>query len=110
LEEYEAAIENYHLYLEIIPTASGMHSRIARCYRHMKDYRKAKDEINISLEYYPFDANVNLEAGLIYLESGDEKEAKEYLERAMEIWKDADEDYEEANLAKEKLDSLKDGS
>jgi tetratricopeptide (TPR) repeat protein len=107
IEDYVTAIENYQRFLEINPTAYGTHARIARCYRHLKDYRKAKEEILLSLEHLPFSGAANLEAGLIYLESGEEEKGREYLERAVEIWKDADEDYDKANEAKEKLESLK---
>jgi hypothetical protein len=41
------------------------------------------------------------------LEMGDEEKGLEYLERAVEIWKDADPDYEKAALARAKLNSMK---
>ncbi len=34
----------------------------------------------------------------------------EHLERAVEIWKDADSDYEKASIAKDKLRALKKAS
>jgi class 3 adenylate cyclase/tetratricopeptide (TPR) repeat protein len=109
LEQYQEALEYYFRYLEADPTSYEVHTKIARCYRHLEEYKNAKKEIAISLQHLPFDPSANYEAGLIYLESGDGKKAIEHLERAVEIWKDADEDYDKANLAKEKLESLNSG-
>lgn len=106
LGEYPKAIENYNKCLEMNATSYFFHSSIARCYRHLLDFQKAEEEIQISLKYHPFDPISNYEAALLYLETGDEEKGLEYLERAVDIWKDADSDYQKANIAKDKLSSL----
>ncbi len=107
LGDYAKAIINYNKYLETNALSRSIHSKIARCYRLMKDYRKAEEELQISLKYLPFNPSVSYEAALFYLETGEEEKGLEHLERAVEIWKDADSDYEKATNAKEKLSSLK---
>jgi len=104
---YYNAIENYNSFLELDPTSYYVHTNIARSYRLLKDFKEAEKEIQISLKNRPFEPIRNYEAALLYLEMGDEEQGLEYLERAVDIWKDADPDYEKANLAKEKLNSLK---
>lgn len=106
LGEYQSAIDFYTRYLMTYATEYEIHSYISRCYRNLKEFKKAEEEIQISLKFLPFDPTVNYEAALLYLEKGDREKGMEYLEKAVEIWKDADSDYQKANLAKEKLDSL----
>ena len=48
----------------------------------------------------------NYEAALLYLEMGEKEKGLEHLRLAVEMWKDADEDYERAAEAKLKLEEL----
>jgi tetratricopeptide (TPR) repeat protein len=72
-----------------------------------KDYDKAEEMVEISLQRKPFNPAGNYEAALLFMEMGEEEKGLEYLEKAVDIWKDADHDYKPANLAKEKLSSLR---
>lgn len=87
-------------------TSYFFHSSIARCYRHLNDYEKAEEEILIALKYRPFDPVNNYEAAMLYIAMGEEDKGMLYLEKANNIWRDADPDYEKANEAKEKWDSM----
>jgi Tfp pilus assembly protein PilF len=69
----------------------------------LKDYEMAEEEIDISLKHRPYQPVANYEAAMLYLETGDREKGREYLQRAVDIWKDADPDYEKANLARAKL-------
>lgn len=109
LGKYLDGIEYYNSYLKMRPTSFFVHVNIARCYRLLKDYDKAEEEILISLKYRPFDPLRNYEASLLYLEMGDDEKGREHLERAVDIWKDADPDYEKANIAKNKLEEYQEG-
>lgn len=104
--QYEKAIEHFNRYLESRPTEYLLHKHIARCYRKLKDYDKAEKHIEISLEHNPFNPATNYEAALLYFEMGNNDKALEYLERANNIWKDADDDYELANEARDKYEEL----
>lgn len=79
---------------------------LSRCYRNLKDFTEAEKQIQISLTYNPFDPSANYEAALLYLEIGEEEKGMEHLQRAVDIWQDADSDYKKANMAKEKLSEL----
>jgi len=107
LGEYQTAIDYYHKYLVTNATSYFVHSSIARCYRQLQDFQKADEEIQISLKHLPFNPTCNYEAALLYFETGEEETGMEHLEKAVDIWKDADSDYEKAAIAKEKLSSLK---
>jgi tetratricopeptide (TPR) repeat protein len=109
LGEYDQAINDYLKTLEINATSFELHVDIARCWRNLKENKKAKEEIQVALKYNPYDPLSHYEAALINLETGDKAVGMEHLEKAVEIWKDADEDYDKANLAKEKLESLNSG-
>ena len=106
LDEYADAIDNYNKYYEINPTSYFIHSFISRCYRHLEEYDTAEEEITISLKYQPFDPATNYEAALLYFDMGEDDKGLDYLRRAVDIWKDADSEYEKANIAKDKLSSL----
>ena len=106
LDEYQDAIDNYNKYYEMNPTSYFIHSFISRCYRHLEEYDKAEEEITISLKYRPFDPITNYEAAILYFDMGEDDKGLEYLRRAVDIWKDADSEYEKANIAKDKLSSL----
>ena len=99
--------QNYSKCLEIQATDYSLFRAKARCYRMLEEYDKAEVEIQVALRFRSFNAVNNYEAALLYLDMGDEEKGLEYLEKAVDIWKDADSDYEKAKLAKEKLLSLK---
>lgn len=105
--EYDEAIEYYSKCHEINSINYNLNDDIARCYRLLEDYDKAEEMVEISLQRKPFNPAGNYEAAMLYLEMGDEEKGLEYLEKAVDIWKDADHDYKPANLAKEKLSSLR---
>jgi len=101
--DYTRALEAYKKFYEMNPASISIHRRIARCYRHLGEFREAEKEIGISIEKRPYSPADNYEAALLYIDMGDEKKALEYLQRAVDIWKDADPDHEKATLAKKKL-------
>ncbi|MDT8394010.1 MAG: adenylate/guanylate cyclase domain-containing protein [Bacteroidales bacterium] len=105
-EKYQEAIENYKHILEISAVAYDVYADISRCYRLMNEFKKAEDMIQIALQYRPFDPVNNYEAGLLFLAMGDEEKALPYLRKAVDIWKDAEPEYDKANAAKNLLASL----
>ena len=105
--KYADAIAYYRKYLENNADDYSIHTNIARCYRKLKDYNKAEEEILINLKHRPFSPKANYEAALFYLEQDENNKALQYLERAVDIWKDADNEYVIAGEAKAKLAELK---
>ena len=109
-DEHQLAIDSYQKYLSVNPNSIMMHCRISRCYRNLDDLKKAEEELETCLKRRPYNATVNYEAALLYLEMGDEKKGLEYLKRANDIWKDADPEYERARIAREKMKEMKKAS
>jgi tetratricopeptide (TPR) repeat protein len=107
-EEYDEAIENYEKYLELEPTGINIHRNIGRCFRKLGKLKDAEEQIQIILQNRPFNPKNSYEAALLYLDMGDNEKAIEYLKITNDIWKDADEDYDLANEAREKLEELVD--
>ncbi len=105
--KYVEAIEDYKRYLENNANEYNIHTNIARCYRHLKEFIKAQEEIMINLKYRPFDPVPNYEAAMLFIEKGETGDALQYLERAVKIWEDADADYAPAKEAKATLEALK---
>jgi class 3 adenylate cyclase/tetratricopeptide (TPR) repeat protein len=99
-EQYDSAIVLYKEYYEMQPTSYFIHEYISRCHRELKEYDKAEEEILKGLKYRPFNPSNNYEAALVYFAMGREEKAMEYLQKAVEIWQDADPGYEKANEAK----------
>ncbi len=106
LGNYDEAIEYYSSCLEMNATTYAFYRGKARCYRMMGDFENAEAEIQQALKFRSFNGLNNYEAALLYLDMDDEEKGLEYLVRAVDIWKDADPDYEKARLAKEKLSSF----
>ena len=103
---YEKAIEFYTSCLEMNATNYSFYRGKARCYRKMGDLENAEVEIGQALKFRPFNALNNYEAALIYFDMGEDDQAMEYLQRAVEVYKDADGDYDKAVEAKELLATL----
>ena len=103
---YGQALEFYKKILGLSATSYDVYSDISRCYRHLKEFKKAEEEIQTALKFRPFNPINNYEAGLLYLDMGDLEKARSYLQQAVEIWKDADSDHEKATIAREKLASI----
>ena len=59
--------------------------------------------IENALKIIPVNAKGIYELALVYLESGDKLKAVEYLNKALEIWKNADSNFIPAQKAREKL-------
>jgi len=105
-ENYEEAIKQFNDFLAFQPSSYSVYRNIARCYRKIAQYNDAEDQLMITLNNRPFDPENCYEAALLYLETGDTDKAREYLELACEIWKDADEDYPLAAEAHTRLEEL----
>jgi class 3 adenylate cyclase/tetratricopeptide (TPR) repeat protein len=93
-KNYIAALEFYKKYLDVNPVGWDAQRSIAKCQRELGDLKKAKKSIEIALKHYPWDPKSNYEAALLYLELNDHQKAGEYLNKALEIWKNADANYE----------------
>ncbi|MCK4751440.1 MAG: hypothetical protein KAT15_30495, partial [Bacteroidales bacterium] len=105
-EEDELAIESYKQQLVLDPTNSSIHVQIGRCYRNIREFKKAEESIQKTLIIHPFGPKTNYELALVYAETGKHEKALEHLKIAQGIWEEADPDYKPAILARDKLTEL----
>jgi hypothetical protein len=69
----------------------------------MEDFKNSKEILGSILDKHPNWPHTNYEMALVLLETGEETMARELLQRADEIWEEADGDFEPAQLVREKL-------
>ena len=101
--EYADAIKSYEAQLKVIPISISVRRNIGRCYRFLKQYKKAEEYFGQALKASPFNPESNYELALVYLDKGDKEKAVKHLKIAADVWKDADPGYKPAQKAKETL-------
>jgi class 3 adenylate cyclase/tetratricopeptide (TPR) repeat protein len=104
--EYELAIENFRKGVEISPHRKKFFYYIGRCYRKLNRFTEAKENLIIAYNDFPYNPLYIYELALLNLDLGNTDKAIEYLEKANEIWKDADSNYKPAQKAKAKLEEV----
>ena len=73
---------------------------LAKYYHHQKKYAKAEENFNVVLKRNPINPKGHYYAALLYYDWGKTEKANEYLNKALEVWEDADTDYIFSNMAK----------
>lgn len=91
---YKTALENYVECSKIIPGEYGPFQFISRCQRELGNTKEAEISIEKALKQQPFDPENNYEAAMLYFKLNKNPKAKEHLDRALKVWKDADTNYE----------------
>lgn len=107
--EYGQAIENYQTQLKISPAKISINRDLGRCYRHLKQYKEAEEKIKKTLNVDPLDPKANYELALVHLEQGEKEKAVKYLKVALDVWKNADPDFEPARQARQKMAEIQPG-
>ncbi len=107
---FDEAIRNYEAELADDPSSTGPKLSIGRCYRELGKFDLAEKYLNEVLKVSPFGPRTHHELGLTYAESGETAKAIEHLETALEVWKDADPEFDDAREAREKLEELRAGA
>jgi tetratricopeptide (TPR) repeat protein len=105
--EWEAAIAAYQEELRLSPTDTEIPLQLGRVYRSMNDLRAAERQLLESLTARPSHGRANYELALVYDARGRRADAIRHLERAVATWAPADESYDYARLAREKLAELR---
>jgi len=98
---YQLALENYQSYQSFAPNSPFSPQRISACLRELGNFKEAEQALAPAIKQNPFNPKTNYEAAMLYLKTGDRTRAKEYLDKALEIWKDADPIYEPAQKARD---------
>jgi tetratricopeptide (TPR) repeat protein/predicted Ser/Thr protein kinase len=94
------ALEHYRRFLDLSPTDERSHFYLGRCLRKMAEYESAGDEIALALAQRPSHPEVLFEAALIENSLGNRQQAEAHLDKALEIWKEADAGYGPAVTAR----------
>jgi tetratricopeptide (TPR) repeat protein len=98
--EYDSAITLLEKHKTDISKDSYI-KQLARYYQKNKEYAKAEENFKLILKVSPFSPKTNYSIALLYYDWGKKEKAKEHLNIALEIWKNADKNYFWANKAKE---------
>ena len=93
----------YEKLLSNDPSDYDAYYRMGRCYRLIGEYDKALTNLQKCIEHRPYNGLYNYELGLLYHDMGRGKDAVASLERAMDVWENADSSYRYAADAREKL-------
>ena len=103
---YEEALDYYRQVIKKKKDDPLNNMYMGRCYRKLKDYKKAEQCLNISLQKGPFEPDYLYEMALVYADMGKKDKAVACLKRLLEAWAEADPDYKPAQKAREKLAEL----
>ena len=98
--EFDEAITTYEKMLENDPSNDAAFHGIGRCRRKQGDFQLAVEFLEKSAQYGPVDGEINYELALAYHAMGRQKDADEHLDRALEVWKNADPTYKTAAEAR----------
>jgi len=111
-EEYEEAVTNIQKSLNLSPDFQKVKANldIGRCYRKLKEHKKAEEYLLKALKHDPSEPKVHYELVLVYLDAGNSEKALEHLKVALNIWKDADQGKAEVEELKAKLAALQESS
>ena len=74
---------------------------VGRCYRKLKQYDKSEEHLVVVLKEDPFHPQTHYELGRLYHDMKNTKKAKEHMKIAVDIWKNADSEYDISNQAKD---------
>jgi len=102
-KNYLEAIKIYLEVIEYLPRSNSILRRISSSYRKLGKYAKAEEYIKQSLRYLPASGFSHYEYALLFHDMGKKKKAIEELNKALEIWKDADPEFIPAQMARDKL-------
>ncbi len=79
---------------------------LARCLRKSGKTKKAEELLLRGLKRWPFIPKANYELALVYADMGKKDKSIEHLNKALQVWAEADTDYIPAKKAREKLAEL----
>jgi tetratricopeptide (TPR) repeat protein len=103
---YDEALKQIQTALEKSKINPNNFMIIGEIYAAQKDYKNAITHFESMLIVDPTSPKVLLELAKIYQETGESGKAKAAINKALEIWKDADENYIPAIQAREVLSSI----
>lgn len=104
-KDYKKAIE----YLEAVQSGSKLDDSLlwffGEIYRLDKQYDQAERQLKATLKIDPYNTNLLYQLALTYHEQSKDDLARSTMQKALDIWKNADANFQPANQAKERLAS-----
>jgi tetratricopeptide (TPR) repeat protein len=97
--EYREAIQFFEEQRRLVPARTSPIRDLGRCYRELGEYNEAVDLLQRALRVSPFSARTNYEMALTYEAMGRLDDARTHLDRAREVWAEADPGYKWAQRA-----------
>ncbi|MGD8866603.1 MAG: tetratricopeptide repeat protein [Gemmatimonadales bacterium] len=98
--ECAEAIVSYERALQLLPTAFDYQLDIGRCYRKLGDFAQAQRHLSRLLEIRPDDPRTQYELALTFAEGDEQEKALEHLRIALDVWRDAEPEYQPAREAR----------
>jgi len=99
--EYREAIVSYEEEQKLAPSSTTVSRRLGRCHRELGEYDEAVSLLQEALKTAPFGPLTNYEMALTYEAMGRLDEARVHIDRALDVWADADPGYKWAQRARE---------
>ncbi|MYE68881.1 MAG: tetratricopeptide repeat protein [Gemmatimonadetes bacterium] len=103
--DHEGAAENFKAAIELSPSRE-FHLGAGRALRRAGLLGEAEAELRSALRLVPADPHVHFEMASLMEARGDTTAAVFHLNNTLAVWENADEDFEPARLAREKLTKL----
>ena len=103
---YQGAIGRYEEALRLSPSNSSIFVELGRCYRELGEHDRALTELQDALKSAPYAPRANYEIALTYEAMGRMNEARGSLQRALDVWAEADSTYLWAQRAREAAERM----
>ena len=104
--EYREAIEQYREEQRLNPADTSVPTQLGRCYRELEEYEEALSLFQEVLKVSPFAPRTNLELALTYEAMGRMEDARTHINRALDVWADADPTYKWAQRARDTAERI----
>jgi Flp pilus assembly protein TadD len=88
------------------PSDVSVKRAMGRCQGKLGNYDRARELLQESRRVIPHDPWALYELGMVEAAAGNETAAREHLEAALTVWRDADPEFKEAREVREKLAEL----
>ena len=98
--DFTTAIEKYLMFRELEPSNTDALRWLARSYRKAGDQKNARKFVEQMIKHKPGSGKNHYEAALFYQSVGDQEKELEFVKKANDIWKDAEEIYTPALKAR----------
>ena len=105
-KDYQLALQRFQEYADNSPLDVTRFGDLGRVYRKLNENDSALETLTKQLKSTPFYPETNHQLGLLYLAMEDNENAIKHFQRAADVWKNAEEGFEEAKINAMELEKL----